>query len=532
MKKSLTILGFCIMTAIPSSADNNPMMGWSSWNAFRVNISEQVIKRQAFLLDSLGLKAVGYQYVNIDDGFFGYRDPTHGIIPNTSRFPHGLRIVTDYIHSLGLKAGIYSDAGTRTCGSIWDHDENGLTAGLYGHEESDSKVFFRDWNFDFIKVDFCGGQDLGLDERERYSSISKSIHQYGRPDVKYNICRWAFPGTWAEKVADSWRISGDINTNWKSLKYVIDKNLYLSAFARNGKYNDMDMLIVGMKGPQRLQGTGLTDTEDETHFGIWCMMSSPLLIGCDLNKIQPQSLALLKNTELIAINQDPLHLQARVYQHEGDTYVLAKDLLQPQGTTRAVALYNPSDKQQTFRVALSTLELAGKTQVRDLLRHRNLKTTKDSIIIEVAPHGSTFLKLTARTRLEPTRYEAEWAFLPLYDDLGIRKKQIMAAPMEGASGGMGVIHIGGTKDNVIQWNDVYSKQGGNYRLTISYCNEKETRTMFVYVNGEEIKSIPCQPVKGTTQLSLDIRLKQGFNQISIGNPYNWSPDIDKIEVHP
>ena len=235
-------------------------MGWSSWNAFKVHISENIIKRQAFLLDSLGLSKLGYKYVNIDDGFFGYRDKQRGIVANPQRFPNGLLPVTDYIHSLGLKAGIYSDAGTRTCGSMWDNDVNGNVAGLYGHEASDCKRYFRDWNFDFIKVDYCGAQSVGMDERRRYTSIARSIAQYGRPDVKLNICRWAFPGTWVEKLACSWRISGDIQTNWNSLKYVIGKNLYLSAYASNGHYNDMDMLIVGMRGKGQLQGEGLTDT--------------------------------------------------------------------------------------------------------------------------------------------------------------------------------------------------------------------------------------------------------------------------------
>ena len=347
MKKILLLSSLLLSSLAGFSAKDRPMMGWSSWNAFKVHISENIIKRQAFLLDSLGLSKLGYKYVNIDDGFFGYRDKQRGIVANPQRFPNGLLPVTDYIHSLGLRAGIYSDAGTRTCGSMWDNDVNGNVAGLYGHEASDCKRYFRDWNFDFIKVDYCGAQSVGMDERRRYTSISRSIAQYGRPDVKLNICRWAFPGTWVEKLACSWRISGDIQTNWNSLKYVIGKNLYLSAYARNSHYNDMDMLIVGMRGKGQLQGEGLTDTEDETHFGLWCMMSSPLLIGCDLSKLPAQSLALLKNKELIDVDQDTLGLQARVYQHQGETYVLAKDLVRRNGGVRAVALYNPADTAST-----------------------------------------------------------------------------------------------------------------------------------------------------------------------------------------
>lgn len=538
MKKILLLSSLLLSSLAVFPAKDRPMMGWSSWNAFKVHISEDIIKRQAFLLDSLGLRALGYQYVNIDDGFFGYRDKQQGIVANRQRFPNGLLPVTSYIHSLGLKAGIYSDAGTRTCGSMWDNDVNGNVAGLYGHEASDCKRYFRDWNFDFIKVDYCGAQSVGMDERRRYTSIARSIAQYGRPDVKLNICRWAFPGTWAEKLACSWRISGDIQTNWNSLKYVIGKNLYLSAYARNGHYNDMDMLIVGMRGKGRLQGEGLTDIEDETHFGMWCMMSSPLLIGCDLSKLSPQSLALLKNKELIDVDQDTLGLQARVYQHRGETYVLAKDLLQRNGRIRAVALYNPADTASTFRVPLADLCLSGKVKVRDLLRHQWLKSVKNELVMTVQPHATACLRLEAQRIAEPRHYEAEWAYLPMYNDIGKSKYQILPAVIPGASGGMGVINVGGQKGNYLQWDDVYSVNGGEYNLDVTYANDrvnqynkaKETRTMVVWVNGKEAGRVDCPYGEGCRKATMKITLRQGQNTIRIGNKASWSPDIDCIDL--
>jgi hypothetical protein len=297
------------VSTVMYSVTNHPIMGWSSWNTYRVNICDSLIRKQADAIINTGLKDFGYNYINIDDGFFGWRDSLGIMHSHPQRFPDGMKPVADYIHRLGLKAGIYSDAGSNTCGSIWDKDKNGVGSGLYGHEEQDAILYFKDWGFDFIKIDYCGaGQELELDEQRRYTEIRNVINKVGCNGVQINICRWAFPGTWAKDIASSWRISSDISNKWSSVKYIIDKNLYLSAYAKDGHYNDMDMLEIGR---------GLSQNEEEVHFGMWCIMSSPLLIGCDLTSISPSSLTLLKNNELIAIDQDTLGLQANVVQHVG-----------------------------------------------------------------------------------------------------------------------------------------------------------------------------------------------------------------------
>lgn len=337
----------------------SPIMGWSSWNTYRVHINDTLIIRQADAMVQKGLKEVGYSYVNVDDGFFGWRDEKGVMQTHPERFPNGLKGVADHIHSLGLKAGIYSDAGSNTCGSIWDKDMNGIGSGLYGHEFQDATLYFKEWGFDFIKIDYCGaGQELNLEEEKRYTEIRQAIDNLGCGHVSINICRWAFPGTWARNLARSWRISADIRPEWGSVKYIIDKNLYLSAYAGEGHYNDMDMLEIGR---------GLKPEEEEVHFGMWCIMSSPLLIGCDLTTIPETSLKLLKNKELIALNQDPLGLQAYVVQHENEGYVLVKDIERKRGNVRAVALYNPSDTICSFTVPMNILELGGKVKARDLV---------------------------------------------------------------------------------------------------------------------------------------------------------------------
>lgn len=531
MKKLAHYIIVCLL-GLPYTAEaQSPLMGWSSWNTYRVKISDSLIRRQADAMVATGLKDAGYRQINIDDGYFGWRDKKGTLHSHPKRFPNGMRAVADYIHSLGLRAGIYSDAGANTCGSIWDADKNGIGVGLYGHEHEDAQLMFNEWGFDFIKIDYCGaGQQLSLDERERYTAIANAINSVAKKHVAINICRWAFPGTWAADISSSWRMSADINASWQSVRDIISQNLYLSAFARGGHYNDMDMLEIGR---------GLTDTEEQTHFGMWCIMSSPLLIGCDLTKIPEYSLRLLTNPELIALNQDSLHLQAEVVQHEAGTYVLAKDIQTLHGTTRAVAFYNPTDNERTMCISLADLLLDGSTRVRDLVTRKNMRPASNDITIDVEPHGVRILRLDSQHRLMRTRYEAESAYLPLYDGLGKRKRQIMPTTYNDASGGMVVTNVGGSKDNCIVWNDVYTNKKGKYRLVIDYLpaelsrHEVYDRRIEVYVNGRisaTIDRLERNRDKGICQATVSIDLAEGQNTISIGSNLSWCPDIDGITL--
>ena len=208
MLKSLSCAVIAAAIAASAIQASTPVMGWSSWNSFRVNISDSLIMKQADALVSTGL--------------FGHRDQAGIMQPHPTRFPGGMRRVADHIHSLGLKAGIYSDAGAVTCGSIWDNDTIGRGAGLYGHEITGAHTYFADWDYDFIKIDYCGaGQELDLDEEERYTAIRQAIDSVAGKEVELNICRWAFPGTWAAGIASSWRISPDINPSWGSVRSII-----------------------------------------------------------------------------------------------------------------------------------------------------------------------------------------------------------------------------------------------------------------------------------------------------------------------
>ena len=509
-----------------------PLMGWSSWNAYMVDISDSIITRQADLMVEKGLKDAGYRYVNIDDGFFGYRDERGYMVPHPERFPkgpEGMRALVDHIHSLGLKAGIYSDAGDNTCGSSYNHDLNGLGAGLYGHDVVDAERYFNEWDFDFIKLDYCGGQNLKLDPEERYREIRRVIDSVATRHIRINVCRWNFPGTWVNGIGDSWRISADIRPVWKSIKYIVGKNLYLSAYAGNGNYNDMDMLAVGYNikpSPFWEEGLGLSYTEEEAHFGIWCIMSSPLLLGCDIEYIPEETMKIITNPELIAINQDRLGLQAHVVQHVGETYVFAKDILEKWGNTRAVALYNPADTSMRFTLTPEEIEMTGTLTVRDLNLNADLGECS-SIEMTLPPHSAKILKISGE-RIEPTLYEAEWGYCP--DFTAIKGTGVKYVPMEGTSGRAVAMNLGGSESNCLEWRDVHSISGGEYELslTIQYC--EEATGLRISVNGEEKEIVSCGLAKdGFYTLNTIAELNKGENCVRI-----WSetplPAVDKLNI--
>lgn len=508
MLKTLSCAMTAAAIAVSAAHASTPVMGWSSWNSFRVNISDSLIMKQADALVSTGLSRAGYDHINVDDGFFGHRDQAGRMQPHPTRFPGGMKRVADHIHSLGLKAGLYSDAGAVTCGSIWDNDTIGRGAGLYGHEITDARTYFADWGYDFIKIDYCGaGQELDLDEEERYTAIRRAIDSVAGKEVELNICRWAFPGTWAAGIASSWRISPDINPSWGSVRSIIATCMPLSGFCRDGHFNDMDMLEIGR---------GLTPSEERVHFGMWCMMSSPLMIGCDLTRIPESSMQLLTNPELIALNQDTLALQAYPVKYENGCYVLVKDIISKRSTTRAVALYNPTDSAVRIAVALSDIELQGPAKARDLFGRRNLPDVADTLSMTVGPHDVAIIRLEAAGRLEPTVYEAEWAWLPLYNALGKRKKEIRFVSDPKASAGWKVRYAGGRRENSIIWPEVWSDEGGAYEIMIDY-DPAPMRSIELYVNGE-----PADPAC--------VNLKPGANKVEITASTSWAPDIDRITL--
>jgi alpha-galactosidase len=387
---ALTVLGavLVIITASPAgpaaALDNGlaltPPMGFNDWNAFGCNVNEQLIKDTADLFVSSGLKAAGYQYVNIDDCWLTHqRDPQTGrLVPDPVKFPDGVKGTADYVHAKGLKLGIYEDAGTATCAGY---------PGSLGHEDLDAQTF-ADWSVDYLKYDNCNNAGSVTTEQyiARYSAMRDALARTGR-QIVYSICEWGVntPWTWAPQVGNLWRTTGDIGDNWNSLKSIINQNVNLYPFAKPGAWNDPDMLEVG--------NGGMTDTEYRTHFALWAMLAAPLLIGTDLRRATPATMAILTNTDIIAVDQDPLGSQAKPIVNSNGLVVFAKPL---KGGDAAVALYNSTDIPATVQTSAQAAGLtkAPAYQLRDLWQHSTTETAA-TIAATVPAHGTVIYRVSA-----------------------------------------------------------------------------------------------------------------------------------------
>jgi len=382
----LILFLFYSLNSFSQQGSRTPIMGWSSWNEFRINIDEDLIKEQADAMVATGMKDAGYIFVNIDDGFFGGRDSSGKLLSHPKKFPNGMKAVADYIHSKGLQAGIYSDAGTNTCGSHWDKDPYGFGVGLFQHEEQDLDLMLNTWGYDFIKVDWCGGKWLKLNDEKAYSHIASLIKKV-KPETIYNICRWKFPGEWAINIASSWRISGDITNKFNSILKIIDLNADLGKYASPGHVNDMDMLQVGR---------GMTLDEDKAHFTMWCMLNSPLLAGNDLRTMTKETIAVLTNIDVIALNQDELVYQARLIKNGKKRQIWAKPLHSFHSGELAVALLNRSDKKQKITLNLKEVGIdPSKGYVmKDLWEKKNYpRSQKNDLDFELKPHSVIVLRI-------------------------------------------------------------------------------------------------------------------------------------------
>ncbi|CAA3005340.1 alpha-galactosidase 3-like [Olea europaea subsp. europaea] len=327
-----------------------PQMGWNSWNFFACNISEKIFKETADALISTGLAKLGYDYVNIDDCWSELvRDSEGQLVPDSGMFPSGIKALADYVHSKGLKLGIYSDAGTFTCQ---------VHPGSLGHENDDA-ARFASWGIDYLKYDNCF--NLSIKPEERFPPMHDALNATGRT-IFYSLCEWGLndPALWAGKIGNSWRTTGDIKDNWESMTTIADINDKWAAYAGPGGWNDPDMLEVG--------NGGMTYQEYRAHFSIWALMKAPLLIGCDVRNMSAETLEIISNEEVIAVNQDPLGVQGRkvyAYGPDGCYQVWAGPL---SGSRLVVALWNRCSKIATITVNWAALGLESSTivSVRDL----------------------------------------------------------------------------------------------------------------------------------------------------------------------
>ncbi|WP_245761490.1 glycoside hydrolase family 27 protein [Saccharopolyspora shandongensis] len=352
-------------------------MGFNNWNTTHCGpeFNEEMVKGIADIFVEKGLKDAGYEYVNLDDCWaLPARDVDGKLVPDPQRFPNGIKAVADYVHSKGLKFGIYTSAGTKTC------NVDGFPGGL-GHEKSDAQQF-ADWGVDYLKYDNCN--NWGVDDQKRYTDMANALKETGRPIV-YSICEWGEnkPWEWAGDLGQLWRTTGDISDSWDSMLSIMKANLELDEYAGPGRWNDPDMLEVG--------NGGMTDTEYRTHFSMWSIMAAPLLIGSDLRHADEATMEILGNREVIAVDQDPLGKQGKVISQDGGRWVVSKEM---QDGSRVVALFNETDEQVEISTKATDvgLPVADSYTVRDLWKHAD-STANGEISADVPAHGTVLVRV-------------------------------------------------------------------------------------------------------------------------------------------
>ncbi len=352
---------------------HTPPMGWNSWNKFGCHIDEQLIKETADAMVESGMKEAGYLYVIIDDCWMAEtRDGKERLRADSKRFPSGIKALADYVHSKGLKFGIYSSAGTKTC--------QGLPASL-DHEKQDA-ASFAEWGVDYLKYDNCNNQ--GRDAVERYEAMRDALDAAGRPIV-FGICEWGRnrPWLWAPKIGNLWRTTGDIRNRWDSVLNILDQQVGLSRYAGPGAWNDPDMLQVG--------NGGMTSVEDRAHFSLWCVLAAPLLAGNDLRHMPDVTLEILTNREAIEIDQDPAGIQGHKFRDEGDQEVWTKPLA---NGDYAVVLLNRGLNSAFMSVGAAEIGMpaAARYVVRDVWAHAE-KITGGRIDARIPSHGVAMLRV-------------------------------------------------------------------------------------------------------------------------------------------
>lgn len=358
-----------------------PPMGWNSWNRFGCDVSEDLIKSVADAMVSTGMKDAGYEFIVIDDCWQVSRDGNGNIVADPKRFPSGIKALADYVHSKGLKFGIYSDAGTQTCGG---------RPGSRGHEFQDA-LQYAAWGVDYLKYDWC---NTGTEDAQAaYTTMSDALKSTGRPIV-FSLCEWGNhkPWLWAKDVGNLWRTTGDITDCWDCKKEysmgwtrILDLQVGLESYAGPGHWNDPDMLEVG--------NGGMSATEYKSHFSFWCLLAAPLIAGNDLRYMSPEIKDILTNREVLAVDQDSLGAEGRRIWKNGDSEVWSK---QVKDGSRAVILLNRSTTEAEISVAWEDLGYPAhlSAAVRDLWEKKNLGKFTGSFSAKVAGHGVVMVSVT------------------------------------------------------------------------------------------------------------------------------------------
>jgi alpha-galactosidase len=349
-----------------------PPMGWNSWNKFGCNVSDKLIREMADAMVSSGMQASGYQYVNIDDCWQVSRDAQGTIVADPHRFPSGMKALADYVHSKGLKLGLYTDAGTGTCEK---------RPGSLNHEVQDAKTY-ASWGIDYVKIDWCNAE--GLDPEVQYAKFRDAFAQSGRPIV-FSICNWGVkaPWRWGPKTGNLWRTTEDISDSYDSMSLIGFGQNGLEEFAGPGHWNDPDMLEVGNGHMNR--------DEYRTHMALWALLAAPLLAGNDLRNMSAETKELLTNSDVIAVDQDSKGVQGHRVWQEGPLEIWARPLVDG---SQAVGLFNRSESAIQMTLDFKGIGAPAAAKLRDLLDHKDLATAQNSYTTEVPRHGVVLLKVS------------------------------------------------------------------------------------------------------------------------------------------
>ncbi len=358
---------------VPNGLARTPPMGWNSWNHFGCNVSATLIQGVADAMAGNGMRDAGYQYVIIDDCWQVARAADGTIIADSTRFPRGIKALADYVHSKGLKFGIYTDAGHRTCEG---------RPGSYGYEEIDARTYAA-WGVDYVKIDWCNAE--GLNAPAQYAKLRDALAKSGRPIV-FSICEWGLnrPWEWAPEAGNLWRTTGDISDNWDSMIANFDLSSQYWNIAKPGAWNDPDMLEIG--------NGGLSRDESRTHMSLWAIAAAPLVAGNDVRTMTDSSRdariarEVLLNAEVIAVDQDSLGVQGKMVSNSrSELQVWAKPL---KDGSRAVVMLNRAAVPARMSVDLNRTGLSGTSyRIRDLWTHKDTTITGSRFQSNVAPHG-------------------------------------------------------------------------------------------------------------------------------------------------
>lgn len=381
MKPILVVLAFIIASyftfqrglCLDNGLGRTPQMGWNSWNHFGCKVNQTVIEQTADTFISLGLDKLGYRYINVDDCWAKSRDGSGVIQPDTTTFPNFQGMI-DHVHGKGLLFGLYSDAGTKTCAGC---------PGSLGYEENDAKSY-AEWKVDYLKYDNCFNNNINPETR--YPVMRDALNKTGK-SIFYSMCEWGQdnPATWAPLVGNSWRTTGDISDNWLSMISRADLNNKWASYAAPGGWNDPDMLEIG--------NGHLTTAESETHMSLWCLMKAPLLIGCDVSQMSNDTMWILSNSEVIAVNQDKMGVQGKRLKVDRSSEVWGGPL---EGGNYAVVLLNRGAQSATIRADWSDfgLDTSRSALVRDLWKMMDVGVMKGSVSSTVPSHGVVMYKIT------------------------------------------------------------------------------------------------------------------------------------------